>query len=66
MSTGLTYVVVAYSPVVDTTAVVGPFRSYEWAVAASQDLVGKGYNTEICPLSKVEDVAPSSAWDGGE
>ena len=61
MSAGLTYVVVAYSPVIDATAVVGPFRSYEWAIEASQDLVGKGYNTEICPLSKVEDVPPSGA-----
>jgi hypothetical protein len=66
MSAGLTYVVVAYSPFVDTTAVVGPFGSYEWALAASQDLVGKGYNTEICPLSTVADVVPSSARDGGE
>ena len=66
MSTGLTYVVVAYSRVVDSTAVVGPYQSYEWAMAASQDLVGKGYNTEICPLCKVEDVVPPTAWEAGE
>jgi hypothetical protein len=65
MHQGTTYVVVAFSPVADASAVVGPFRSYGWAKEASKNLMARGYNTEICPLTQVEDVPAADVWDDG-
>jgi hypothetical protein len=44
----------------------GPFVSKEGAMVASDNLAAKGYNTEICRLSNVEDVLAPSACDRGE
>jgi len=59
-----TYVVIALSPVVDVSTVVGPFRSWERANQASDELRVKGYNTEICPVGRLDEIEESPAWDG--
>lgn len=57
-------IVLGTSPVLDVTVAVGPFRSEATARAAADELISKGYNTEVCPLVSVENVDTSSAWDG--
>lgn len=58
------YVVIAQSPSVDVSQVVGPFRSADKALEASADLAILGYNTEVCELVNLRDVDVSPAWDG--
>lgn len=58
------YVVIAQSPSVDVSQVVGPFRTFANARLASEGLESCGYNTEICPLLKLADVDTSPPWDG--
>ncbi len=49
-------VIVCISPFNDVAVVVGPFRSRMALLVAHDDLVAKGWNTEICPLDKADDV----------
>lgn len=49
-------VVIGQSPFADTSIAVGPFRSSAAALAASEDLDGKGWVTEIIELERVADV----------
>jgi hypothetical protein len=58
------YVVIAQSPSVDVSQVVGPFRSSATALSAVDALESKGYNTEMVELSKLEDLDYSPPWDG--
>lgn len=57
------YVVIALSPSVDVSQVVGPFRSADKAREISDELTSKGYNTELCPLMQLSEVDDSPAWD---
>lgn len=57
------YVVIAQSPSVDASQVVGPFKSISKAHDASSELTSKGYNTEIVPLVHISDVDNSPAWE---
>jgi hypothetical protein len=56
-------VVIGTNPTVDVSTAVGPFRTYDKALAISSELDAKGYITEICELMRVEDVEMSGAWD---
>lgn len=59
-------VVIALSPAVDVSTVVGPVRSWDRAREIGQELESRGYNTEICPLVKLDQIEDSPAWDGSE
>ena len=50
------FVVIALSPDVDVSTVVGPFQSRSKAERASEQLEGMGYVTEVCPLWRLERV----------
>lgn len=58
------YVVLGTSPALDVTVAVGPFRTEAKAREASDDLILKGYNVEVCQLWYVTDIDESPAWDG--
>lgn len=58
------YVVIALDPTVDTSRVVGPFRSLGRAEQASEALTLKGYNTETCECLSVGDVDAADWSDG--
>jgi hypothetical protein len=51
-------VVIGYSPFADVSVVLGPFRSPETTLAATEHLQHCGYATEVCPLLRIEDVVP--------
>jgi hypothetical protein len=57
------YVVIATSPVMDVSRVVGPFRSIEKALDAGQTIETKGYNTEVVELENTSDIDDSDGWD---
>lgn len=57
------FVVIAQSPSIDVSQVIGPFRSQDNALLASNELECRGYNTEVCPLSKLAEVEDSPPWD---
>jgi hypothetical protein len=60
------YVVIGTAPVVDTSVVVGPFRSIERASAAWDALTAKGWNAELCTLATVAEVESVDDWSEGE
>jgi hypothetical protein len=62
----VSYVVIAQSPSVDVSQVIGPFKSQARAIDISDGLTAKGYNTEVCPLVKFVEVDYSPPWDLNE
>jgi hypothetical protein len=59
------YPVIALSPAVDVSTVVGPSRTEGKALEISNDLELLGY-TEVCPCMRLEDVEASPPWDRPE
>lgn len=56
------YVVIAQSPSVDVSTVVGPLRTYTKALLTSDALRDRGYMTEIARLERLSDVENSPPW----
>jgi hypothetical protein len=56
-------VVLGTSPAVDVTVAVGPFRNERTARMAADELIAKGYTTEVCSLWTAADVDASPAWE---
>lgn len=52
----LKLVIIGTAPTLDTSVVVGPFRSERAAAEAETQLTLRGYNTEICELSTLEQL----------
>ncbi len=56
------YGVIGTSPAIDTSVLVGPFRSENKAREAAEDLTVKGYNTEVCQMLSTGEVETSLDW----
>ena len=60
-----TYVVIGTAPDVDTSVVVGPFRSIERARSVSEDMDQFGYVTEVAECQTLAEVGYADWSDDG-
>ena len=56
-------IVIGTAPTLDVSVAVGPFHSEASASVASHELTLRGYNAEICVLSKMSEIDTVSSWE---
>ena len=60
------YVVICLDPTMDTSKVVGTWTSSGRAADAANDLAALGWNTEVCEILSLADVAADGPLDWTE